>query len=152
MDIRVGELKNLQVIALLQEHHRIMLTLSPEDSVHALDLSALEQPDITFYSLWSNNQLAGVGAIKELNADNVEIKSMRTASSHLRQGVAAKILKYIIEQATIKSYKNIKLETGTMDAFFPAHALYQKFGFRECAPFGDYKIDSCSMYMTKKLG
>jgi len=151
MDIRVGELRNKEVIALLQEHHKDMLSHSPVESVHALDLNALEAPDITFWSFWINNKLAGVGALKEIDAEHGEIKSMRTSTNHLRQGVAGKLLEHIIKQANIRSYKRLSLETGTMDVFLPAHKLYQLFGFQECEPFGDYKEDPYSMFMTKSI-
>ena len=151
MDIRVGELRNEDVITLLQEHHEDMLSHSPVESVHALNLNALEAPDITFWSFWINQKLAGVGALKEIDIGHGEIKSMRTSTDHLRQGVAGKLLEHIIKQANIRSYKRLSLETGTMDAFLPAHKLYQQFGFQECEPFGDYKEDPYSMFMTKNI-
>jgi len=151
MDIRVDELKNKDVISLLQEHHEDMLSHSPPESVHALDLSALEAPNITFWSLWLDNKLAGVGALKEIDKAHGEIKSMRTSTDHLRKGVAGKLLSYIINQANIRSYKRLSLETGTMDVFLPAQKLYQQFGFKECEPFGNYKEDPYSMFMKKSL-
>jgi putative acetyltransferase len=114
MDIKVGELRHEAVISLLQEHHEDMLSHSPPESVHALDLSALEHPDVTFWSLWVNQDLAGIGAIKELDKDHCEIKSMRTSARFLRKGIARKILGHIVEQATIRSYKRLSLETGTI--------------------------------------
>jgi len=151
MDIRVGELKNEDVISLLKEHHEDMLIHSPPESVHALDLSALEAPNITFWSFWLDNKLAGVGALKEINKTHGEIKSMRTSSDHLRKGIAGKLLNHIINQANIRSYKRLSLETGTMDVFLPAQKLYQQFGFEACQPFGNYKEDPYSMFMTKIL-
>jgi putative acetyltransferase len=151
MDIRVGELKNEDVISLLKEHHEDMLIHSPPESVHALDLSALEAPNITFWSFWLDNKLAGVGALKEINKTHGEIKSMRTSSDHLRKGIAGKLLNHIINQANIRSYNRLSLETGTMDVFLPAQKLYQQFGFEACQPFGNYKEDPYSMFMTKNL-
>ena len=151
MDIKVGELRHEAVISLLQEHHEDMLSHSPPDSVHALDVSSLEHPDVTFWSLWVNQALAGIGAIKELDKDHCEIKSMRTSAGFLRQGIAHKILEHIVEQATIRSYKRLSLETGTMDAFIPAQKLYQQFGFRVCEPFGNYQEDPYSMFMSKTI-
>lgn len=151
MDIHVGELRNKDVITLLQEHHKDMLSHSPAESVHALDLNALEAPDITFWSFWINQTLAGVGALKEIDMEHGEIKSMRTSTNHLRQGVAGKLLEHIIKQANIRSYKRLSLETGTMNAFLPAQKLYQQFGFLECEPFGNYKEDPYSMFMTKRI-
>tara|TARA_R110002050_G_scaffold78737_1_gene168153 strand:+ start:20 stop:478 length:459 start_codon:yes stop_codon:yes gene_type:complete len=151
MDIRIGELRSKKVIALLQEHHEDMLSHSPVESVHALDLSALESPDVTFWSFWVNQELAGIGALKELEKEHGEIKSMRTSNNYLRKGIARKLLEHIINQANIRSYKKLSLETGTMDAFIPAHKLYQQFGFQECDPFGNYKEDPYSMFMTKTI-
>jgi len=151
MDIKVGELRNDAVISLLQEHHEDMLLHSPPESVHALDLSALEQPNVTFWSLWINQELAGIGAIKELDKNHCEIKSMRTSSKFLRQGIARKILSHIVEQATLRSYKRLSLETGTMDAFIPAQKLYQQFGFKVCEPFGNYQEDPYSVFMSKVI-
>jgi putative acetyltransferase len=151
MDIKLGELRHEAVISLLQEHHEDMLAHSPPESVHALDLSALEHPDVTFWSLWINQDLAGIGAIKELDNDHCEIKSMRTSTKFLRKGIARKILEHIVEQATLRSYKRLSLETGTMDAFIPAQKLYQQFGFQVCVPFGNYQEDPYSMFMSKTI-
>lgn len=151
MEIRVGELRNKAVVALLKEHHEDMLIHSPPESVHALDLSGLQTPDITFFSLWVNQDLAEIGALKELDKEHGEIKSMRTSTNYLRKGIAVKLLDHIIKQSIIRSYKKLSLETGTMGAFLPAQQLYQKFGFQECKPFGNYKEDPYSKFMTKIL-
>jgi putative acetyltransferase len=151
MDIKLGDLHNEKVISLLYEHHKDMLSHSPVESVHALDLKALEQSDITFWSLWNNQDLAGVGALKELDNEHGEIKSMRTSSKYIRKGVAQKLLSHIIEEAKVRSYQKLSLETGTMEVFLPAQQLYQKFGFKICNPFGEYQEDPYSMYMTKEI-
>ena len=80
-----------------------------------------------------------------------EIKSMRTAALHQRKGVAAKLLKHILEEAKHRKYKRVSLETGSMDAFVPAHNLYARFGFKKCGPFADYVEDPYSIFMTKEL-
>ena len=151
MDICLGCIKEEQVIRLLKEHHADMLSLSPPESVHALNLDALNKPNITFLSAWSNNQLAGIAAIKELGSNHAEIKSMRTAKTHLRKGVAQLLLEYIVNLAKERGYQQISLETGTMEAFLPAQKLYLKFGFKACQPFGSYIKDPHSMYMSKTL-
>ena len=151
MQIRVGQLDSEQVLALLHEHHQDMLCHSPVESVHALDISALKQADVTFYSLWCEQQLAGIGAIKQLDKYHGEIKSMRTSSHYLRQGVAGKIMAHLIAEATARGYQRLSLETGSMDAFKPAKNLYQQFGFKLCPPFADYKQDPYSSFMSKVL-
>lgn len=152
MHIKVGKLRHEEVISLLQEHHEDMLSHSPPESVHALDLTALEQPEITFWSLWINENLAGIGALKELDKKHGEIKSMRTSRKFLRKGIARKMLEHIIKQAIIRSYKKLRLETGTMNSFIPAQKLYQEFDFDVCEPFGDYQDDPYSMFMSKNIG
>ncbi len=149
MNIRVGLLENEQVISLLKEHHQDMLLHSPPESVHALDLTALSTQYVTFYSLWLNSELVGCGALKAIDKEHGEIKSMRTAVGFLRQGVAAKVLAHIIEQAKIRGFKKLSLETGSMDVFSPARKLYQGFGFEICQPFGSYVEDPFSVFMTK---
>ena len=151
MNICIGKLRSKEVVMLLQEHHKDMLEHSPPESVHALDLTALEASNITFWSLWDGNTLAGIGALKELDKTHGEIKSMRTSTNYLRRGVAYKLLNHIIEQSCTRMYKKLSLETGSMDAFFPAVSLYKKFGFQECGPFASYQEDPYSMFMTKNL-
>ena len=151
MEIRTGELSNPHVIKLLQTHHNDMLNHLPVESVHAFDVSKLTQPEITFYSLWIDCNLAGVGALKALNTTHGEMKSMRTSSNYLRQGMAAKLLTHIIKQAALRGYKTISLETGTAEAFLPAQKLYVQFGFKECEPFGNYELDPYSLFMSKSV-
>lgn len=105
----------------------------------------------TIWSAWINGKLAGCGALKELDVTHGEIKSMRTARTHLRQGVAAGLLTHILAIAKRRGYSRISLETGTPEAFAPARRLYEKFGFQPCAPFADYKAGPFSVCMTKTL-
>jgi putative acetyltransferase len=151
MDIRVDDLKGSEIHELLQEHLRSMLSLSPPESVHALDIEALRQPEITFWTVWESGELLGCGALKELDSQHAEIKSMRTVSSHLRKGIAKTLLNHIIAEAKRRSYTRLSLETGSMASFEPAHKLYTSFGFTDCQPFADYIEDPYSIFMTKEL-
>jgi putative acetyltransferase len=151
MDIRIDELRGPEIAALLQEHLRDMHRVSPPESIHALDLESLRQPDITFWTIWDAGILAGCGAIKALTQQHAEIKSMRTASSHRRQGVAKQLLQHLLDEAKQRGYTRVSLETGSMDFFMPARALYASFGFENCPPFADYIADPNSVFMTKQL-
>ncbi len=151
MDIKVDDLTGSEIAELLQEHIQSMAQHSPPESIHALDIEGLRKPEITFWSVWDNSELLGCGALKELDSQHGEIKSMRTAALHQRQGVAATLLKHILEEAKYRKYKRVSLETGSMDAFVPAHNLYASFGFKKCGPFADYVEDPYSIYMTKEL-
>src|SRR5713226_3897835 len=129
MEIKIDDLKGAQITELLREHLENMAQNSPPESIHALSLEELRKPEITFWSVWSDTELLGCGALKELDPQHGEIKSMRTAAIHRRKGVAAKLLEHILEEARRRNYKRVSLETGSMDAFAPAHHLYAKFGF-----------------------
>ncbi|MBY0114686.1 GNAT family N-acetyltransferase [Paenibacillus sp. FSL H8-0317] len=151
MEIKVDDLSGVQVKALIAEHLQGMAVDSPPESIHALNLDGLKKPEITFWCAWEGGDLLGCGAIKELDSDHAELKSMRTASAHLRKGVARKILAHIMKVATDRGYKRISLETGSMDSFIPARKLYEDFGFEYCEPFADYILDPNSMFMTKTI-
>ncbi len=124
---------------------------SPPESVHALDLESLRRPEITFWTAWEDGELLGTGALKELGPQHGEIKSMRTATSHRREGVASRLLVLMLEEAKRRNYKRVSLETGSPEAFLPARRLYAKFGFKECAPFDGYVEDPYSVFMTKEI-
>lgn len=151
MHIRVDDLSGPAVRALLEEHLRSMHEISPPESVHALDLEGLRKPEITFWGVWDGDELLGCGALKELGPRHGEVKSMRTASAHRRKGVARAVLAHIIEEARRRSYSRLSLETGSMEAFLPARRLYESFGFAYCEPFGDYALDSNSVFMKLDL-
>lgn len=151
MHIKIDDLRGPEIAALLGEHMDEMRATSPPESVHALDLARLRQPEITFWSIWQDGQLAGCGALKQLGSDSGEIKSMRVATPFRRQGVGAAMLQHIIAQAQTRHYRTLLLETGTTPNFAPAHKLYAGFGFTPCAPFADYKLDPFSIYMRLEM-
>ena len=151
MDIRVDDLSSPEIIRLLREHLQSAAQHSPPESVHALDLEALRRPNITLWSAWEGSELMGCGAIKELDPRHGEIKSMRTASPHLRKGVASRLMLHLLEEAGRRSYRRLSLETGSMEAFAAARGLYARFGFEPCGPFADYVEDPYSVFMTRAL-
>ena len=149
--IREDKLKGKKVADLLREHLKEMYEITPAQSVHALDLKALRAPEITFWSAWEGRELVGCGALKELDAQWGEIKSMRTAPAHRGKGVASLVLTHIIAEARRRGYREISLETGSPKEFLPARHLYERAGFVECGPFADYTLDPNSVYMTMRL-
>ena len=151
MLIRVDDLRGPEIHQLLLEHLQNMALHSPPESVHALDVQALRQPDITFWTGWDGTALLGCGALKQLDADHAEIKSMRTATAHLRKGVARQMLAHIVDEARCRHYQRLSLETGSAKAFEPARVLYAEFGFTACGPFASYLLDPYSVFMTKAL-
>ena len=151
MKILLDDLKGPEIAALLTEHLEDMRATSPPESVHALDLDGLRQPNIRFWTLWDGRNLAGCGALKWLDAEHAEIKSMRTAATYKQQGIASKVLQHLINDAKAAGVQRLSLETGSMAFFLPARSLYAKFGFELCGPFADYTLDPNSLFMTQKL-
>jgi len=151
MIIAEGALGESDVAALLREHLQGMADHSPPESIHALDIDALMAPDITFWTMRDGRELLGCIALKQLDDKHGEIKSMRTASAHLRKGVAAVLLEHLIAEARRRSYERLSLETGSGAGFEAAHALYRKFGFEYCGPFASYRDDPFSRFMTTTL-
>lgn len=151
LEIRKADPGEPEVAVLLREHLASMARHSPPESRHALDLDGLRAPEVTFWSVWRGDELVGCGALKELEAGHGEVKSMRTATAHLRTGVATALLEHLLGVARERGYLRVSLETGSMEAFAPARTLYARFGFRACEPFGSYVHDPNSVFMTHDL-
>ncbi|WP_234493774.1 GNAT family N-acetyltransferase [Vibrio maritimus] len=151
MDIIKDDLKGSQIKALLQEHLDDMYATSPAESVHALDIEALRQSNIEFWTAWRGEDLLGCIALKALDAKHAEIKSMRTSHQARGKGVAKSLLAHLEKEAEQHGYARLSLETGTEDYFTAARALYLSHGFVECEPFADYVLDPNSTFMTKTL-
>jgi putative acetyltransferase len=151
MHIELDDLSRPEIAELLKEHMAHMFLVTPRESVHALPIEGLRSPDITFWSVWENGELLGCGALKELDPQHGEIKSMRTSSAHLRKGVARAVVRQIIAEAKRRGYRRLSLETGSMAAFEPARQLYAACGFTFCSPFGNYLNDPNSVFMTMEL-
>jgi len=148
VSITEGGLDDPHVLALLREHLQGMADHSPPESIHALDVGGLKAPGITFWTMRDGSEVLGCIALKQLDERHGEIKSMRTASAHLRKGVGAALLEHLVAEARRRGYERLSLETGSGPGFEAAHALYRKFGFVECGPFADYREDPFSRFMT----
>ena len=148
MNLQLDDPCAADVLALLEEHLADMFATSPAESVHALDPEALRDPSVTFWTVRGHGLLLGCGALRELNPQQGEIKSMRTAASARGLGVATRILQGILAEAQARGYRSVLLETGTEDFFAPARRLYARHGFTECPPFGSYTEDPHSVFMA----
>src|ERR1700688_3259513 len=120
-------------------------------SAHALDLTELQSPNVSFWTIWEGEVLLGIGALKRLSPDHGDVKSMHTAQSARRRGVGGAMLRHIIASARKSGMLRLSLETGSWEYFRPAQALYRSYGFVECAPFGDYVLDPNSVFMSLDL-
>jgi putative acetyltransferase len=149
--IAVDDPRRDDVHALLERHLSFAKAVTPPEDVHALELDALLDPSVTFFSLRADGRLLGVGAIKQLDADHVELKSMHTAEEARRRGVGRAIVDHLLAVAAERGASRVSLETGAMDAFEPARSLYASAGFEPCGPFGDYAASPNSAFMTRRL-
>ena len=145
--IREGGLDDPRVVLLLETHVSRARAEIARGSAHALDLSALRASDITFWSAWSGETLAGVGALRA----HGEVKSMHVAETRHGRGVGRAILRHIVSAARERGMTRVSLETGSWDYFAAARALYASAGFVECGPFGEYREDPNSVFMTREL-
>lgn len=151
MDIREDDLTGDRITGFLREHLENMFEITPPESVHALGLEALRAPDITFWSVWEDDDLLGCGAMKEMDAKSGEVKSMRTVVAHRGKGVASQMLEHILQEARWRGYERLYLETGAMPEFAPARNLYLRYRFEVCGPFADYGDDPNSVFMTREV-
>jgi putative acetyltransferase len=151
LDIREDDLTGPEIAAFLAEHLEEMRRITPPESVHALDLDGLRRPEVTFWTARDGDRLVGCGALKELDPERGEIKSMRTAEAWRGKGVASRILEWVVGEARRRGYESLSLETGSMDAFAPARAFYERHGFEYCPPFDGYTDDPNSVFMRRRL-
>jgi putative acetyltransferase len=151
IEVREGGLDEPQVAALLAYHLRNAHADTPLENAHALDLEALRDPAITFWSAWELDTLLGVAALKQLAPDHGEVKSMRTSPEHLRKGVSRALLNQILLTARDRGYRRLSLETGTAPSFEPANRLYENFGFVDGPVFGGYPASAHNRFMTLEL-
>ena len=150
-EIHVDDLTGAPTRRLLALHLAGMQANTPPEHVFALDLSGLQAPGMTVWSVWDAGEVAGVGALKDLGEGSAELKSMRTDPAHLRKGVAAALLDHIVETARIRGLKRLSLETGRGPAFEPALALYRRRGFANGEAFSDYQPSDFSQFLHMDL-
>ena len=146
-----GNFDNTKVNNLLKKHFIELRSVSPAGSTHVLDIEGLKDPSIKFWSLWENEKLIGCGALKFLDSQHGEFKSIRVADEFRKKGFGEKIIFHLIEEAKKLKIKKISIETGSGNFFKSARELFKKFGFEPCEPFAHYKEDPNSCYYTKNI-
>ena len=146
-----GNFDNPEVHELLKNHFIELRSVSPEDSCHVLDIAGLKDPTIKFWSLWENKQLMGCGALKFLDKEHGEFKSIRIEDNFRGQGKGIKVINHLIKEAEQLEIKRLSIETGAGEFFAPARKLFDNCGFKPCKPFAYYKEDINSLYLTKFL-
>lgn len=151
LTIKVDNLRDGQVIGLLEQHRLEMFKHSPPENVHALDVEAMNAPDLVFWSARMNNLIVGCAALKQLDQGHAEVKSMKVSEAFVGKGVGRALLNQLILEASQRGCSRLSLETGPMEAFVPARRLYESVGFENCPPFNGYAFSEHSVCMTLKL-
>jgi len=146
-----GNFDNSEVHELLTKHFIELRSVSPEDSCHVLDIAGLKDPSIKFWSLWDENNLMGIGALKFLDKEHGEFKSIRVSDKFKDKRNGSKIINHLINEAKKLNIKRLSLETGAGDFFLAARKLFLKCGFETCEPFSNYKDNINSVYMTMQI-
>tara|TARA_B100000767_G_C19604429_1_gene467091 strand:- start:112 stop:579 length:468 start_codon:yes stop_codon:yes gene_type:complete len=144
----VGNFDNPEVNELLIKHFIELRSVSPEGSTHVLDIAGLKDPSIKFWSLWEESDLMGSGALKFLDKEHGEFKSIRVSDKFRGKGNGSKVIKHLIDEAKKLDIRRLSLETGAGNFFLTARKLFKKCGFEDCKPFSHYKNDINSVYMT----
>ena len=143
-----GNFDNPNVHKLLIRHFIELRSVSPKGSAHVLDIDGLKDPSIKFWSLWEENDLVGVGALKFLDKQHGEFKSIRVNDKFRKKKNGSKVINHLINEAKKLNIKRLSLETGSGAFFAPARKLFIKYGFKVCEPFSHYKDDINSVYMS----
>ena len=146
-----GNFDHPDVNLLLTKHFIELRAASPEGSAHVLDIPGLKIPSIKFWSLWENDKLMGCGALKFLDKDHGEFKSIRVHDDFRNKGNGIKVIDHLIYEAKKLDIKRISIETGSGNFFEPARKLFKKCKFEPCEPFAHYKVDINSLYLTKLI-
>lgn len=152
--IVLDDLRSPEIIAFLEAHVAQLRSLTPPESAHALDLEGLRKPDVRFWTAFDDageGEILGCAALKTLDPSHAELKSMRTAAHRIREGIASRLVQYVLDEARAAGFGRISLETGADEFFAPARALYERHGFDYCEPFGSYRPDPLSVFLTRTL-
>jgi putative acetyltransferase len=150
-EIAIDDPRADDVRSLIGAHHAFARQHTPPADIHALDISGLLDPTVTFFSYRVDGRLLAIGALKQLSGSEAELKSMHTAAAARGRGIGRAMLEHLIALAQARGYRVLNLETGSQPAFAPAHALYRRAGFVERGPFGDYSASPSSTFLVMPL-
>lgn len=149
--IAPADLDDARVADLLRYHRAQAHAETPENFAFALDLDALRDPAISVFAGWVADRLVTIGAIRAFGDGTGEVKSMRTAPGEERQGHAQAMLGRLIAEARGRGWTRLLLETGTNEPFAAARRLYERNGFVDCGPFGDYRASDHNRFYALTL-
>jgi len=151
IEFRRADFSDARLVAFLQAYLDELAPTAPAESRHALDLTGLEQPSVRLFVAYEGSDIAGTGALARMEPGHEELKSMRTDPARRGGGIASRMLSHLLEDARTRGVERVSLDTGSMDCFRPARALYAKAGFEVCEPYGRHIHDPNTVYMTLEL-
>ncbi len=151
MEIRQDDPRSPAIAPLLALHLAELRGVMTPEFAFALGADELAAPGITFWSAWRHDTLAGIAALKRLDAATAEVKSMRAAPAARGTGVGRALLRHIVAAARAEGRSRLYLETGTADTHAHAVALYHSEGFVDCGPFADYAPSPHNRFMLLDL-
>ncbi len=150
-DIVIADPKLDEVRRLVECHLKFGRSHSPPQDAHALDVDDLLDPTVTLFSIRQRGELVAIGALKRLDDQHAELKTMHTAEHVRGLGAGRAMLDHLLSVARKRGFEYVSLETGIHEAFAPARSLYASVGFAPCGPFGDYRQSPNTIYMTVRV-
>ena len=150
--VEVDDPRRDDVRRLLEQHRLFASGVMPPDGVHVLDSDDALETTVTFFSVRAEGELLGIGALKQLDSDHAELKSMHTATAARGRGVGRALVDHLVGAAAARGLRRVSLECGAGEAFAPARSLYATAGFVPCGPFGEYTKTRDNVFMTRVLG
>ncbi len=151
LDFRVDDPRLPHCRTMLEAHLAEMARYSPPESIHALDVEGLCKSNVTFWTGWADERAVACGALLEIDSSHGEIKSMRADERFRGAGYGQLMLQHVMTEARTRGLRRLSLETGSQPEFEPARRLYEKYGFTETGPFGNYRVDPNSVFMTREI-
>ena len=150
-EVREGGLDDPRVIALIDHHATSARAATIGGCGHSFAVERLRADDVRFFAAWRGDEVVGIGALKRLSGEHGEIKSMHTSAGARGVGIGSGLLTYIMAEARATGMRRLSLETHPGAHFAAAIALYRRHGFADCPPFGDYREDPSSLFMSKEI-
>jgi putative acetyltransferase len=150
-EIQLADPRDARVRELVERHLTFGRSFTPPEDAHALEVDELVDPAIVLFAAHAGEEVLAVGALKDLGDGHGELKTMHTAEAARGRGLGRAMLDHLLAQARRRGYRRVSLETGTMDAFAPARALYEGAGFTPCEPFAAYRLSPHTAYFTIAL-
>lgn len=150
LQIRPADFSDAQTRALIDTHITYGNAHYMAESNHHMTVDEHVAGGVKLFTAWSGQDCLGMVGLKPCGTWG-ELKSMHVRDTARGAGIGRALVEFVIEEAILAGLKDIYLETGSRDASAAARMLYETAGFSYCPPFGDYKLDPESVFMSRAL-